>query len=249
MTDPVAAQYITNKGWTNPADVIKSYQGAEKLIGRDPTTLLTIPRADDPVGFRAAMARLGMPETADKYDFKMPEGADPTYGEWAKGTFHKVGLTASQAKELVAANNEFAAQAQAASQKAYDLQVSADKQTLLTEWRGGYERMMTAAQTAVKSLGFSAEMIDAMEKTVGYANVMKHFAALGQKLGEDSFVSSGEGKGQRFSGTMTPSEAQAQINADKLDPNTKMALFDTSHPGHKAAKERQSQLFALAYPG
>src|SRR3990172_4178733 len=65
VADPAVAEYVKVKGWTAPADVIKSYQGAEKLIGRDPSTLLVMPRADDPVGQRAVFSRLGMPETAD----------------------------------------------------------------------------------------------------------------------------------------------------------------------------------------
>lgn len=246
LTEAADIAHVETKGWKSPADVIKSYRGAETLLGRDPSTLLVIPRADDPVGFRAAMTRLGMPETHDKYEINVPKGVDPKYGDWARQTFHKLGLTASQAKDLSNANNEFAAAAAVESDKTYNLQVQTDKHALLVEWGGGHERMMSAAQTATRSLGMTGEMIDALEKSMGYAGVMKYLAGLGQKMGEDSFVSGVSKPG--FGGTMTPEEAKIEYEKAKLDPNFTKALFDNQHPGHKAAKTKQTQLHALMYP-
>lgn len=246
MTEAADVAYIDNKGWKSPADVYKSYVGAEKLIGKDPSTLLTIPRADDPAGFRAAMSRLGMPETADKYTLDSPEGANPAYGNWAKDTFHKAGLTAAQATAISKANNEYVAAQNAEATKNYERQVTTDKAALLGEWRGGYERMMSAAQTAVKALGFSGEMVDALEGSLGYAGTMKFFAALGSKLGEDSFVGAEHKPG--FNGTMTPAEAKIEWEKMRLDPAQKAALFDNMHPGHKAAKEKQKELHEIMFP-
>jgi flavodoxin len=227
--------------------VYKSYRGVETLIGKDPSTLLTIPRADDPVGQRAVFAKLGMPEAADKYEITAPDGADDAYKAWVKDTFHKAGLTATQAKALSSANTEYVKAQMAEGAKTYERSVAVDKAALLSEWRGGYERQMNAAQTAVKALGFNADMIDALEQTQGYAATMKFFAALGQKLGEDSFVS-GTGKGSGFGATQTPAEAAAEWNAMKIDPVQSKALFDPSHPGHEAAKLKQKQLFAIMHP-
>lgn len=249
ITEPEIASYVENKGWKAPADVIKSYQGAEKLIGRDPSTLLPIPRADDPAGFRSVMAKLGLPETPDKYEFAKAEGITPDEGYvgWAKSTFHKVGMTAAQVKELTAEHNAYVAAQLKQQETDYNLAVEADKKALLAEWKGGHERMMTAAKTAVAALGFTQPMIDAMERTVGYAATMKHFAELGQKLGESSF-SSGATKTNTFGPTMAPAEAKAEWEKMKADPVMVAALKDTNHPNHKSAKEKQTQLFAIMYP-
>lgn len=247
MTEPDAVAYVGNKGWQNPADVIKSYQGAEKLIGRDPNTLLVMPRADDPAGFRAVMTKLGLPETPDKYELAVPkDNAHEGFVGWAKNTFHKIGLTAQQAKDLSAEHTAFVTAANEQAIKDYNLSVAADKQSLIQEWRGGHDRMMNAAKTAANALGFTGDMIDAMERAVGYAATMKHFAALGQKMGEDGFVT-GDGK-QKFGDTMTPDEAKAEWDRMKADPVQHKALFDESHPGHKAAKEKQTKLFGIMYP-
>jgi hypothetical protein len=246
---PEDIAYVTNKGWQGPQDVIKSYRGAERMIGKNPDQLLELPRADDPVGFRALAARLGMPETPDKYDFGLPKDAqlNEPYAKWAKDTFHKVGLTAAQAKQLVAENEAWSqAQSQQASDD-YERNTAADKQALLREWGGGHERMLNAAKTAANSLGFTAEMVSALEQQMGYAGVMKFFNGLGMKMSEDGFEGGTHGGGS-FSGTMTPAEAKAQWEAMKLDTVQQKALLDSSHPGHKAAKEKQSKLFAVMYP-
>jgi hypothetical protein len=245
LTEAADVAYLQNKGWATPGDVINSYRGAEKLIGKDPSTLLTLPRADDPVGFRAAMSRLGMPETADKYTLDTPEGANPAYATWAKETFHKAGLTATQATMLSKANNEYIKSQQLEATKNYERQVTTDKAALLGEWRGGYERMMASAQTAVKALGFSGEMVDALEGSLGYAGTMKFFAALGTKLGEDSFESGTNKPG--FNGTMTPQEAKVEWEKMKIDPVQKAALFNNQHPGHQAAKQKQKELFEVMH--
>jgi len=246
VSEPADIAIIETKGWKTPADIYKSYRGAESLLGKDPSTLLTIPRADDAAGFRAAMTRLGMPETADKYEIDIPKGADPAYGNWARESFHKLGLTATQAKELVKANNEFVAKAQADSQKVYDTQYAADKQTLLREWGGGLDRMMNSAQTAFKSLGMKPEIVDAIERSIGYAETMKYFAALGQRMSESDFIG-GDGGSRPGFGTMTPAEATTEWNKLKVDKDFKSALFDNMHPGHKEAKLRQANLFNIMH--
>ena len=251
ITDPEAAKYVENKGWKGAGDVIKSYQGVEKFVGRDPSTLLSMPRGDDPVGLRAVFSKLGLPETADKYEIDVPKDGvkpDDGYVKWARDTFHKAGLLPGQVKELSTAHNAYVKGLMAQQEKDYQVSVGADKAALLAEWKGGHERMMNVAQSAAKSLGFSPEVVDAIERSVGYAGTMKMFAEIGKKLGEDNFVTGGAGKGGGFSDMLTPDEAKGEWNAMKLDTNTMAALRDPSHPGHKGAKEKQTRLFKVMYP-
>lgn len=251
VTDPDVASYVDNKGWKTPADVITGYRNAEKLIGRDPNTLITVPRPDDPDGFRAVMQKLGLPESPDKYEFaKPPEGITPDegYQTWAKQTFHELGLPAQTVKALTAKHNEYVKGVLDQQAKDYDLRVQADKQALLDEWRGGHERMLNAAKTAAQNLGLPQAAIDAIERTLGYKETMKLFAGIGTKIGEDSFVTPGDKKGG-FGDNLTPAEAKNQWEEFKADPVNAKALTDPSHPKHKLAKETQSRLFRIMYPG
>ena len=249
-TDADGLAYIANKGWKGPTDVINSYRGAEKLIGKDPGSLIPVPRADDPVGFRAAMQKLGLPETPDKYEFAKPDGVpvDQTYERWARETFHKVGLPAAQVKALTAEHNAFVKATMDQQAKDYALAVDTDKKALLAEWKGGHERMYNAAKTAAKSLGFSPEMIDGIERTVGYAGTWKFFAELGKKMGEDGFVTGGD-KSSSFNAQQTPAEAKAEWEKMKMDATAMAALKDRSHPGHASTKAKQAALFSVMYPG
>lgn len=248
-TEQADVDYVKNKGWQSGADAVKSYRDAEKFIGKDPSTLLVMPRADDPAGLMSVLDRLGRPPSADKYEFaKMPEGLkqDDGYVAWARGTFHKVGLLPGQVKELTAAHNEYVRQAIEQREKDYKLSVETDKKALLAEWKDGHERMMQAAEGAAKSLGFTGDMIDAIEQTVGYANTWKFFANLGKRMGEDSFVTGG-GQ-QRFRGGMTPDEAKAEWDKLKNDPVVMKALQDKTHPDNAKWQKKQTDLFAIMYP-
>lgn len=248
-TDTEGLAYVANKGWKAPADIIKSYQGAEKLIGRDPSTLIPLPRADDPAGFRAVMSKLGLPEKPEGYEFAKPADGtklDEGYQTWARSTFHELGLPAQTVKALTAKHNEYIAGVLAQQEKDYNLAVESDKKALLNEWRDGHERMLNAAQMAAKALGFKPEMIDAIERSVGYANTYKFFAELGKKMGEGSFVT-GDGK-PSFNGQMTPADAKAEWDKMKLNATEMAALNDRSHPGFKAATDKKRNLFAIMYP-
>lgn len=249
FTTPEDIAFVDNKGWKSPADIVKSYRGAEGLLGRDPSHLVQIPRSDDPAGFRAVMEKLGLPASADKYEFDKPDGVtvDPAYETWAKDTFHKVGLPANVAKALTAEHNAFIKATLEKQNSDYAMRVQSDKDTLAREWGGGAERMYAAASTAAKALGFTAPMIAAMEKEIGYAGTHKFFAQVATKLGEDSFVKGGAGGG-KFTDTMTPAEAKVAWDTMRANKDDAAALTDNQHPGHKLAKEKQAKLFAIMYP-
>jgi hypothetical protein len=215
-------------------------------MGRDPATLLAIPRADDPAGFRAAMSKLGLPADAAGYEIPVPEGAPKEYAEYMRGIFHRAGLTKSQAKELAVANNEYAAQVEAQQQANYERSITAEKAELLSEWKGGYERMINSAQTAVAALGFSQEIISAIEGEIGYKETMKFLAGLGKRVAEDNFET-GTGGGSGYGSTMTPQEASAEWAKMSSNESERAALMDASHPGHKAALQKKSQLFAIMH--
>ncbi len=242
-------EYVKTKGWDGFESTVKSYQNAEKLIGADPNTIVRLPKAGDAEAQRALYARLVMPEAADKYDIDQSADLplDANYMQWARGEFHKLGLSNDQAKNLTTAHNEYIRQALAQEAKDYELGVQSDAAALKREWGGGYDRMMLRAEAAVKALGFTGEMIDGLEQAVGYAGVMKFMAELGAKVGEDK-LPSGDGKPGGFSGALTPQEAKAQWDQALLDTNFRAALTDRDNPGHKAAKQKQSDLFAIMYP-
>lgn len=250
-TDPADVAWVTNKGWQAPADAVRSAREAEKLIGRDPSSLLVMPRADDPAGFLGVMDKLGRPADPAKYEFDVPKGQQPNevFQTWARDTFHKAGATVPQVKEITKAYNEFLGQQAAKMEADYKTSVATDKQALLNEWKGGHERMMNVAEAAAAALGVTGEMMDGIEQAIGYAATMKFFAGLGQKMSEDQLVLPGDGKTSKLDNALlTPAEAKAQWEAKKMDANFMAALQDKKHPGHATAQATQTSLFKIMYP-
>lgn len=243
--------FVTTKGWKSPADIVKSYRGAETLIGRDPGSVLPIPKAGDTAAWEQTWSKLGRPESADKYDLKagLPAGAnvDEGFTKAIGGLFHKAGLTAEQAKAVAAGYNELASGKQTQAETDRAANVTADKAALQTKWGGGYERQLATAKMAVAELGFSADEVNALEDVIGYGATMEKFAALGKRLSDPNFVTGGDKP--RFDGTLTPAEAGEEIRKMKMDKGFQASLFDVRHPAYKENKARWDNYHKIAYPG
>lgn len=241
-------EWAGKKGWTNIESLAKSAHSLEQMIGAPADEVIRLPKNADPTAVRGILSRLGMPDTADKYEIAPPpEGtaANENVTAWTRETFHKLGLTATQAKELSAAYSKFSADMAAQAAKDYSLGVDADDKALRNEWRAGYDTQMAKGQNAARALfGEHPEAIDAIETAIGYGATMRLFAQLGAKLGESGFVQ-GDGSTRNFGSTMTPAEAKAEWAKVSTDAGFAAALMNRQHPGHKAAMEKKSALIAL----
>ncbi len=249
VTNPELKTWIQSKGWKGVEAMADSAHNLEKMIGAPADEVFRLPKNPDPATLATLFDRLGRPASADKYELPVPKGMTPdvNYIKAMQETFHKVGLTAAQAKALAEANGAYS-QAQLAQQaKDYELGVAADEQALQGEWKNGYDRMMNQASTAAKQLGFTTEMIDGLESSIGYAGTMKFLAGLATKLGEDNFVNGAPRGG--FGGDATPAEAKAEWAKLTLDKGFTEALMNRQHPGHGAAIEKKSMLMRLISGG
>lgn len=241
-------EWAGKKGWTNVESLAKSAHSLEQFVGAPHDEVVRIGKNATPEQVRQVLGRLGLPDTADKYEIAEPPKGTPqneNMVKWSKETFHKLGLLPSQAKELSTAYTKLAADIATQQATDYEIGYQADVKALQSEWRGGYDSQMAKAQNAARSLDFDGTAIDAMESAIGYAATMRFFAKLGDKLGESQFVESGDGKSTGFGTTMTPAEAKAEWLKFSTDPGVKAALMSKSHPGHNEAMRKKSQLMAL----
>lgn len=248
IDDATVKTWAQGKGWKDPSMMAKSAYNLEKMMGAPADQLLRLPRSDDPEGFRQAMGRLGRPAEAKDYaiDPEGVEGFDPGFADAARSAFLDADLAKPQAEKLVSWWNTRNAEMVKQAADNYKLSVETGEKDLKKEWGNGYEKQFSIAEKAVKDLGFTEEMIDALDLRIGYAPTIRFLNGLGRKLGEDSFVS---GKSGSFNPeSMTPIEAR-QVWADMLqDPNMVKAMTDSMHPGHKAALEKKSKIFKVIYP-
>jgi hypothetical protein len=214
--DPDTTAYVTNKGWQNPADILNSYRNLEKFAGGS-KNLLELPGVDaDQTAMDAFYAKLGRPDSPDKYGLKVPDGGDAALADWFKQTAHKTGLSEKQAASLFDAWNEMSGSRLQAMQQESQAQSERAITELKREWGQGYDGQIDAGKRAVAALGYDAAQLDAIEGKLGTAEMLKLFATIGSKMGEPSFEG-GERSGTSFG--LTPASAKQQIADLKMDKN------------------------------
>ena len=212
-----ARDYVNNKGWKSQTDLLTGYQNLESKLGAN---RVVIPKDGDTASEAEFRKALGVPEAADKYDIKLPEGAtvDKAFLDTAKGWFHEAGLTPKQANALASKWNEHGAKLTADAEAAWKQQNEADFENVKKEWGKEADANFAAAQKALRA-GAKAAGIDpkvaseAMEQALGAAGYAKFLAFFGKGLGEHHFVN-GEGvTGSHF----TPEAARARMDQLKKD--------------------------------
>lgn len=232
--------FIQNKGWKSPADILNSYRNLEKFAGGS-KNLLEMPGADaDEEALNNFYTKLGRPESPDKYGIQPPEGADGELVDWFKNTAHKVGLTDKQAASLFEDWNNMSTKKMQAIEAAQREQSEKDIGELKKEWGQAYNQQIDAGKKAVAALGYDENSLNALESKMGTADMLRLFATLGSKMGEDSFVG-GERSGQSFG--VTPAAARQQIADLKMDKN----FMDQYLTGNPDAVSKMKRLMEAAH--
>lgn len=221
--------HVQNKAWQNPVDAIKGHRELEKLLGADRAgRTVTVPTDPSAPEWEAVYSKLGRPASPDGYKLSERQGADPEFSKDAAATFHKLGLTESQARGLLdwyEGKGAGALQAQEAAQQAA---LDAEHAQLEKDWGTGPDAQARRelARRATIKLGLDEHAVDALEKVAGFSKVMKAMAKVGDMLRE----SGAEGLTDVGSFGMTPEGAKAkksQLMADRdyvkkaMVPNSK----------------------------
>jgi len=224
--------------FADPAALAKGYVEAEKLISRKGAV---VPKEGDPPEVLAAWrAALGVPEGADGYTLKAPDGLPPaawndegakTYATWA----HELGLTPQQAQGLA---ERFARQQGEAMQRAAE-GIGPDgrkmEDVLREEWGASYDGKVEAAKRAAKQFGADEGVLDALEAKVGGAALTRLFAKIGEAIGEDQVAGLGNGQ----SGRQPPQAELSELM--KLDS----PYWKPMHPAHRDTVARVTELHRI----
>jgi hypothetical protein len=233
--------YVSNKGWKEPQDLLMSYRNLEKFAGGAKNLLELPPEGATPEQLDAFYSKLGRPADPEEYGLQPPQGADPELTNWFKGTAHKLGLTANQAKALYTEFNGMSGSLQEKLQAQQAQESEKAIGSLKQEWGQAFDQNIGAGRRAVAALGLDAGKLQAYEDKLGTAEMLKLFATLGSKMGEDSFAGD---RGEGGFGT-SPAQARNQIADLKLDKDF-MAKYLT---GDKDAVGKMSRLMEAAHAG
>lgn len=171
--------------------------------------------------WKAFYKAIGAPESGDAYALPVPEGGNPEFAKEAAAMMAEAGLLPQQAKALaewwnsksgaaLQASQAAAAQAEADAGKAAE----ADDVALHAEWKGdAYDKNIEAAKKAVRQFvpeAKRADILDGLQKVMGYGDTMRFMANIGAKLAEGS--ANGLDGGQ---GNSTPKSIEQRLYGTK----------------------------------
>ena len=219
-------------------NIVKSYLSLEKKMGNAINLPGENATEQDVLDFRK---KLGIPDTADKYEvkyrehdaIKITEDADK---EW-KSFAHKIGLTPKQVQELT--DFEFGR-----LERAYDAHANRFKEAedaLRQEFGNGYQDVLDRANNVLRTFADAGSFAAITNPDGAYANdptLIKLLANIGSQMGEHAFKS-GEQK--------TPQDTKEEIQKKMLD--LQLVYMDESKDkiARKAANAEYQRLAEQIY--
>ena len=219
------------------SSLAKSFIHAQKLVGADKIPVPNKHATEQ--DWDAVYKRLGRPDTPDGYKYNLPE--DQNVNAEALKTFsdhaHKLGLLPNQAEGMVKFYNEMKANqlATADSTAAAGRQKAIDE--LTAEWGQAYDQKLERANNVVREVfpkGFMSMNLEDGTKLGDHPAVIRAFAALADKMGEDKIV---QADGPNY---LTPKQIDKEI-ATLQQPGS--AYWDKNHPNHAMAVDEVKALF------
>lgn len=147
---------------------------------------------EEVAAFRSAM---GIPETPDDYEFPETEGLeqDEQVMEWARGTFHKAGLSKEQAALISQSWDGFILGMEQANEDASKEAFKTAQESLKTDWGADYDGNLELSHRAYKFFEDKIEGFKGFlegESTNGKAlgnhpDMIRAFHVIGKAMGED----------------------------------------------------------------
>jgi hypothetical protein len=242
--------YAAGTGFKTVEDLAKGYQNAEKRFGVPPEQLITLPKdPNDAEAVRAIFGKLGMPEKADGYGFKLADDASEAdkamLGKFAEAA-HKAGMTVAQAKVVGEFINEQTVAQQTAAAEAFKAQAAEGKAALEKDWGAAYEAKTKEIGNLLTKYGDEAlvKELDG-DKLGNYPNLARFLGKVLDRMAEPG-AAGGDAHQREAGAAMTPTQAKAAVAALEGDPVKGKALMDNHHPQHAAVIAERSRLLAMA---
>ncbi len=236
--EPEIQEFVKSRGWDNtdgPLQMLRAVQSLESLKGAPENRIIRLP--EDPKDMGSVYARLGRPESPEKYGYALPEGVDADPERWqdtyaqATKLAYDIGLSDTQLKAMLdfGISREADAMKQQLALQEEQAKIDADKgrnvelqksRALAREWGSEYEaKKNLAAQTIVK-LNLSDEFVDGLVEDLGSKpNVSRLLASIGGFMQESSFPTSGRTGSPQSTEESYAQEIRERFAKASKDPN------------------------------
>ncbi len=224
-------------------NVLNSYHNLEKLMGQDKAGRTVQLLSDDSTPDQRAdfYNKLGRPEQADAYSFKLDDGADTARLDAMRTKAHELGITDAQFSGMAQADIEYLSSVQ---QRNVDDNGVASRDAVAAlerEWGAAFEQNVEQVDRTAKTLGISEDQLNGLRSAMTPVEAMKFIHQLGTKLGDDKMIT-----GESVGGLLTPATARQQLGELQMNKDFTEAWLDKQHPGHKAALEKKAALSRMA---
>jgi len=251
------AAYLDNESIKNAPDIntlAKGYVSLERMIGnsiripgedageQDVSAfheklmsvpgVVKLPSEGNEVELNDFYAKMGRPESFDKYEVTRPEDIPDgiEYSEqmenWFKEQAFAQGLNNKQVQGIMSAWNEMTMQE--GQQRLAERDESANY--LKNKWGADYERRNGVVQTLLNKFGNDGAYQELIESGLGNnPRLIEMLSNVGMATLEDSMINS-----QHVSTEPTPEELNMQINEIMSNP----AYMDSKHINHKSLVEK-----------
>jgi hypothetical protein len=222
------------------ADLAKSYVELQKALGKDKVTLPTDKSTPDEL--KAFWKKIGAPEKPEDYDIGDEDIVEQARLDFAtKEQFRKAmyeeGYTKKQFdaawKFYKQSTNNRITQEVEAIKKMRDV----SETELRGKWGAAYEAKVEGAQKVINSFFKDKGVRKEFEVLANDKGFIEAMADIAERLGEDKI-------GGRARATLTPNEAQAELNTMMMDK--KGPLYNELDPAHDAAVDRFAELQQMA---
>lgn len=212
----------------------KSYGGAVRIPGENAK----------PEEWRAFFAKMGTPESPDKYGevFQIPEGMgwDKTAEQEFLKVFHEEGLTPKQAKRIASKYLEYVQGATDGVTKQTTEAIQKAQKALGAKWGSNMQRNEAIVQRLVADHGTPELRSWLVESGAGNDPRWLEWAhSIGEQFLEAGFI-----KGDNL--TVTSTDAKSELKS--ILDDKKHAYWDAKAGGHDAAVKRVSELYGIIYP-
>lgn len=244
LPDDIRADPIFEK-YKEPADAFRALVGAQKFLGREK---MPVPAdANDKDAYNLIFKTLGLPESEQGYelptDLDIPKEIpiDEALLNDFKKIAHQNGILPQQFQAIY---KWYMNSAVDSYKKMGEQTVESAKEaetTLRKKWGAAYGQNVALAKKIFASFADEKAFAE-LDKGLGNNPVLiELFANIGKVLSEDQL------KGKPAGFTLTPEEAQSEINKIKGDMNH--PYWKPEHQQHNEAVERMSQLIKLTTVG
>lgn len=195
----------------------KSYVNAQKLVGKEKFVIPGEHATSD--DWRGVYRKLGLPETIETYEMKIPEGSNFEDGfvSALKKTAFEQNILPHQISGLLEWYSEANNEQSSKLEERHVADREAEIANLKTEWGEAYQQNVNLAKQALRVSGMGDALFTWLDDSGLDTDPMmvKLMSALGGMLGEDH---------------ITSDKQQQGLSPDDLDTQIKQIMGDKEHP-------------------